>query len=88
MPVAKSPMNPKVLRAKIDRHDSLLAELQHLTDRSQSLVRDGRCKAGDTMLRKSGAIIARADKLSAQFKKIAAIPEVRAAILKREACHA
>jgi len=75
--VAGSPMNAKVLRGKIARHDSLLAELSRLTDLSCAWT-------PDTSPRKVEAQIARTAKLQKQFRKISAIPEVKAAIFKRE----
>jgi len=85
-------MNKKRLRLALDRHDSLFAELQRLTAESNKLeiasrhwddkTPDDRM---DSAIRHHDRITARADKLSAKWRTIGALPEVHDAILKREA---
>jgi hypothetical protein len=85
--VAKSPLNTNVVRRKLDRFDSLSAELMHLTDASNTW-RVGHWYAGKwragTPQRQADALMRRAAKLRTQVQAINAIPEVRAAISKRE----
>lgn len=76
-PLARSPMSHTTLRARLDRFDSIAAELQRLTDQSGTWT-------DDTSPRKVLAQQARAAKLQAQFRALAAQPEINAAVLKRE----
>lgn len=77
-PAARVPMGRKVLRAKVERLDSLTAELQRLTDQSGTWT-------DDTPPRKVTAQRARAAKALAEYRALAAVPEVNAFVLDREA---
>ena len=76
-PAAKSPMNAKVLRSKLDRFFAVGAELSRLTAESCTWN-------ADTSQHKIDLLMRRSDKLLAEHRALSAMPDVNAAVLKME----